>query len=324
MLGVTPPVAAPLGPNDGRTPAMLISSRRTLPDPPPPAAPRALHLAEPPLVPTRREGPRIEDLVDAAVRSRGLRSALPPLPTGTDGLDAVLGGGLHPGDLIVLAGAPGSGRTDIALRWARAAVRTSTAVLVVSFDRDEVTILRRLLAQELRDLPVHARSLEVAQAALDALRSCVSVVAPARAGDVLSFDAAVRRHLPEGGGLLVVDELSKVGADTALDGSAIHPAQRLKSLALTRALPVIALSRVRATAFGEGRPRPVDLVDAEVVGYECDVLGVVAEATGASADVATRRRRVRSRQALHVVRNRRGPAGVEVPLPHLAPADVEL
>src|SRR3982751_6456903 len=39
---------------------------------------------------------------------------------GIDGLDALLGGGLIPGTLTVLAGATGAGKTQLGLRWADA------------------------------------------------------------------------------------------------------------------------------------------------------------------------------------------------------------
>ncbi len=37
---------------------------------------------------------------------------------GIEGLDAMLGGGLLPGTLTVLAGATGAGKTQLGLRWA--------------------------------------------------------------------------------------------------------------------------------------------------------------------------------------------------------------
>src|SRR5215831_4535708 len=41
------------------------------------------------------------------------------VPTGFLPLDDVLGGGLHPGDLIFIAGGPGTGKTTMSLQIAR-------------------------------------------------------------------------------------------------------------------------------------------------------------------------------------------------------------
>jgi len=56
------------------------------------------------------------------LRPPPLRQALrPPLRTGICGLDDALGGGLPAGQLVTLHGAPGSGKTTLALRLCRAA-----------------------------------------------------------------------------------------------------------------------------------------------------------------------------------------------------------
>src|SRR5262249_23062413 len=53
-------------------------------------------------------------------RGRGSAMATARQAFGIEGLDGMLGGGLLPGTLTVLAGATGAGKTQLGLRWAEA------------------------------------------------------------------------------------------------------------------------------------------------------------------------------------------------------------
>src|SRR5262249_35843838 len=69
--------------------------------------------------------------------------------TGFVPLDEVLAGGLHAGDLILIAGAPGTGKTTLSLQMARNVALAGRAVcLYVCFDHDELHLLNRLIALE--------------------------------------------------------------------------------------------------------------------------------------------------------------------------------
>ncbi|HQR46831.1 MAG TPA: DnaB-like helicase C-terminal domain-containing protein, partial [Thermoanaerobaculia bacterium] len=69
-----------------------------------------------------------------------------PIPTGLRGIDELLGGGLRERRVYVLAGAPGSGRTSLALRLAHAAATAGCPVLYVSYECEDVEIRARLVA----------------------------------------------------------------------------------------------------------------------------------------------------------------------------------
>ena len=82
-------------------------------------------------------------------RLRSGRGALPaPQPTGFPILDQFLGGGLRPGELTLLGGQQGLGKTSMALQMAREAARLGRPVLYVSYEHDAFNILQRLLAIE--------------------------------------------------------------------------------------------------------------------------------------------------------------------------------
>ena len=82
-------------------------------------------------------------------------------------LDSTLDGGLRSGELVLLGGNEGSGKTTLALQMVRNAARVGRQALVFSFEHDAQTLIQRLI------------SLEAATAAVDAGQH------PAAAADVL-------------------------------------------------------------------------------------------------------------------------------------------
>ncbi len=73
-----------------------------------------------------------------------------PLPLGFDPLDDVLNGGLRPGELMVVGGPFGVGKTILALQIARnvAATSESDAALYICYEHDRVHLMSRLLCLE--------------------------------------------------------------------------------------------------------------------------------------------------------------------------------
>lgn len=84
-----------------------------------------------------------------AARSEGRLPVIPnAVPTGFTGLDLVLGGGLRPGTLTVIAGHPGAGMDDLALQMAACAGKSGTFSAFFNFDMDRSCAAQRLLALE--------------------------------------------------------------------------------------------------------------------------------------------------------------------------------
>ncbi|MEO8208650.1 MAG: DnaB-like helicase C-terminal domain-containing protein, partial [Chloroflexota bacterium] len=105
--------------------------------------------------------------VDSATGSMAPRSALDVLvdvndkvvtgklaeyqavPLGLTPLDKTIGGGLRPGELLLLGGAQGTGKTTMALQMARnVAASGQASVLYLCFEHDEPYLLNRLIALE--------------------------------------------------------------------------------------------------------------------------------------------------------------------------------
>ncbi len=83
----------------------------------------------------------------------GQARELVPIPTGFQPLDNVLTGGLHPGELVLIGGAPGTGKTILALQWARTFARSGVTALYVGYEHEEADLLGRLLALEMGERP---------------------------------------------------------------------------------------------------------------------------------------------------------------------------
>src|SRR5512134_1055446 len=78
----------------------------------------------------------------------GSHAAARVWPTEFGALDRHLGGGFRSGDLILLAGPQGLGKTTLALQVARNVALSGRSVLFFSFEHDPQTMLIRLVSLE--------------------------------------------------------------------------------------------------------------------------------------------------------------------------------
>jgi replicative DNA helicase len=72
-----------------------------------------------------------------------------PVPLGFGMLDKTIGGGMRPGELMLIGGAQGTGKTTMALQMARNVASSGQAnVLFICFEHEEQYLLNRLVALE--------------------------------------------------------------------------------------------------------------------------------------------------------------------------------
>src|SRR6266568_4654353 len=77
----------------------------------------------------------------------GRAQSTQPVGLGFDPLDKVLGGGIRPGDLILLGGAPGAGKTTFALQAGRNIAAAGQATcLYICYEHDEDYLATRLIS----------------------------------------------------------------------------------------------------------------------------------------------------------------------------------
>lgn len=230
-----------------------------------------------------------------------------PLATGFSPLDDVLNGGLHAGEMMVVGGSYGVGKTMLALQIARnvACRSTTSGALYVSYQHDRIHLMSRLLCLEsaelygrdaaltwrkLADLAMGARQqgLPTRLRSDTRYRELLDVVAPyadrlhlAQASgetssveQILTWVTALR---DEGvrDSLLVVDYAQKVpvGREVLpLDGGAVtYVARALKELALALGLRVIVVSAADGAGLRTRRMRLRDLQGGSALQYEADI-----------------------------------------------------
>lgn len=223
--------------------------------------------------------------------------------TGLTPLDTQLDGGLHAGDLALLAGAQGTGKTTLALQVARNACRRGESAVVVCYEHTSAQLLERLIVMEAAleagpaaptheevrrrlahgtdDLLTSLQGLPGAEAALAAVEGYGPRLhlVPAR-GDVTGLDD-VRTFAQAAGepALVVVDYLQKVQAGDVVDEDVrvARIATALKDLALELSCPVLAVTAVDRTGLDARRIRARHLKGSVTLAYEADSILVLQD-----------------------------------------------
>jgi replicative DNA helicase len=107
----------------------------------------------------------VDILVDVNDRVQsGQLGEYEPIPLGMAPIDRTIGGGIKPGELLLIGGAQGTGKTTMALQMARNVAASGQAfVLYVCFEHDEADLLNRLIAMEslLPHLPHKAGAIRI-------------------------------------------------------------------------------------------------------------------------------------------------------------------
>ena len=81
--------------------------------------------------------------------SQGAVAEYQPIPLGLSPLDRTLGGGIRSGELMLIGGAQGTGKTTMSLQIARNIAQSGQAnALYICFEHDEEYLLNRLMAME--------------------------------------------------------------------------------------------------------------------------------------------------------------------------------
>ncbi len=239
---------------------------------------------------------------------RGRSAAPRTWATGFDPLDTYLGGGLRAGELILLGGPQGLGKTTFALQVLRQVAFEGGRALLFSFEHDEQTLLERMISLEAAErsggegvplrLVRQAMQHELGEGDLGHRLS-----GSEGAGEALSAVTAYgdRFYLHRSSGrsttidvirdrvlasvaagdrpVVVVDYLQKVAAPGVDEQERVtHIVEGLKDLALEVELPVLAVVAADREGLIAGRRLRVhNLRGSSALAYEADVVLLLNE-----------------------------------------------
>lgn len=208
------------------------------------------------------------------------------LPTGFRDFDD-LTTGMHGGDLLIIAGRPGMGKTTLAINIAERVAGNGTPVMIFSLEMSLDQLRQRVLASHalvpLDHLRAPARANEEDCAAL------LPAVARVKALP-LFIDDTPGLSLPEfrsraskakrlhGIGLIVVDYLQLMSAKAESRVNEISALSRgLKLVAKELGIPVIALSQLNRSVDARTSKRPIlsDLRDSGSIEQDADLVSFV-------------------------------------------------
>lgn len=229
-------------------------------------------------------------------------------PTGFDPLDTYLGGGIRSGELVLVGGPQGFGKTTWTLQALRNMVAAGNSGVYFSYEHDEYTVLERLLALEAglvqgieavglrriraaleatdgrgdEDLARRLAGTSGGQEAVAAVSGYASRLFVSRSNgattDLRAIDARVRSIADSTGAapVVMVDYLQKVPVP---DGPQVEEervtvvAEGLKDLALRLQVPVLAIVAAEREGLVAGkRLRVHNLRGSSALAYEPDVI----------------------------------------------------
>jgi len=207
------------------------------------------------------------------------------LPTGFVDLDRIAHG-LRPGNLIVIAGRPGMGKTSFALNIAQNVARRGHAVGVFSLEMSRDELATRILLSEAdvegwrvqKDMlsPRHWEALIQAQVAVGGLPIYLD---DSPNPTLLEISSRTRRLKAEKGlDLVIVDYLQLMHGGSQYENRALEVAafsRGLKQLAKELEVPVIALSQLSRQPErrgGDHRPQLGDLRESGAIEQDADIV----------------------------------------------------
>jgi len=239
-----------------------------------------------------------------------------PVPLGLPPIDRTIGGGIKPGELLLIGGAQGTGKTTMALQMARNIAASGQAyVLYVCFEHDEADLLNRLISMEslLPRLPHRAGSVkiqdvraEVLATYANAMDGMVDVAAnpklrpslerlaryghnlflmrgSATSSTVDNLRLLIQKHRERSGDrrlVVFVDYLQKVPQfpEPSNESEKVtFVVQGLKDIALSEHVPVVAIVAADKEGLKASRLRNYHLRGSSAINYEADVILILNE-----------------------------------------------
>ena len=221
---------------------------------------------------------KIEQLVKNHGRIEGV-------PTGYSELDDLLTG-LHPGELVLVAGRPAMGKTSLGMNFIEnAAIRANKKAAVFSLEMPAEQLAMRMLCTEARVDMQRVRRGQIADDEWERLCDALVSIGPSSIYidttpglTVPEMRSKARRlQLEHGLDVVMVDYLSLMSA-TGKTGSRQEEVSQisrtLKGLALELGVPIIALQQLSRAPAGRSNHRPLlsDIRESGAIEQDADVV----------------------------------------------------
>ena len=266
---------------------------------------------------TDRNGPRLRSLTDVIVETDakmrlGLSAGARVWPTGFLALDQALSGGFRSGELVLLGGPQGLGKTAMALQMLRNTVAANRSAIFFSYEHDAHSILERLIAIEAAVVAgTDAAGLTKIRQGFEARHSVAHSMGERFAGLRGGTEALQalegygdRLHVHTSSGIhtsldeiraavsevsatdgrapmVLVDYLQKVpvaGSSGSEDERVAIVVERLKDMALELGVPIVAVvAAEKDSLVGGRRMRVNDLRGSSALAYEPDIVLILNE-----------------------------------------------
>jgi replicative DNA helicase len=243
--------------------------------------------------------------------TKGDATRFRPIPTGFTPLDDVLNGGLHPGELMIVGGPFGVGKTIFGLQIARNVVANdeTTGALYICFEHDQAHLLLRLLCLESAEQNFGQEALTLKRLTdianieadnmgvigrlhhipqytplIDSISHYSNRLILVKASSDTSSLEKIRQWISEyvASGIqhlvVVVDYLQKIPVNSHLNDNeadlTTYIAQGLKEMALSMGIRIIAIAASDRPGLKAKRMRLADMRGSSALQYEADI-GVI-------------------------------------------------
>jgi replicative DNA helicase len=207
------------------------------------------------------------------------------IPSGYDDWDAITHG-LNPGNLIIIAGRPGMGKSSFAINVAQHVAERQGKVGVFSLEMSVSELAMRILASEsevpLRKRRPSDRDWERIHRAARRIAEAGIYIDDSASPTLLEVASKARRlKLEKGLDLLVIDYLQLMQAGGRYDNRNLEIGaitRGLKALAKELAIPVVALSQLSRQPERRGsdhRPQLADLRESGAIEQDADLVAFI-------------------------------------------------
>ena len=269
----------------------------------------------------------ISNTVDLRIVARELNKELPILggkpqriSCGLEAIDKILGGGLTPGEMVVLAARPSMGKTALALTMVhRLSVVKKVPTAFFSLEMGAKSLVGRVVALDsgcaLNKEGTHSEASRVC-ASLAEIEKSPILIDETSSLPIFDLKSRARRLVEKNGvQIIFVDYLQLMRGEPNTEKRIEEVGQisrGLKSIARELKVPVVALSQLNRAVEGraEKRPQLADLRESGDIEQDADVVGLLYREGYYRRDSDAINDDSSERAEVIIAKNRNGPTGI--------------